>query len=420
MPTLTLNTGNVARQFGTFSSQISMTATSDVTTTMKMATMPKISQDFEVQEEVNDITEFRTNLSEISIEVFDELGNGDSLFTYINALSLNDTIQIQVTTPSGTDYFIATKSSCEYDWQARKVSIKAQAALRYDVQVTNYDTSSFETSGEPRADDGLIVSSDVIRAFLEAQGSSPTVKILGHFSNVTKSIITSLPIDPAPRYIIFDGQYVDTYSKGQDITLKLSIVEGAVVGAMMGYSFYVRRNFNSTSDSDYYAQIGSSDLKSFGVSFNERHIRNFDSILGIQDNIYGSFISTPTTEVIDATGAQDIAINYGVLDMHTVFFDTTESPQKWELATTGVSALSQSDMDNISDNARDSYKKSLGITSSYSVDFEIFGISTLKPYQFIQFDSDIHPTVNSKKVRPSYLEYDLESDTIKGEGYIIG
>ena len=63
MPTLTLNTGNVARQFGTFSSQISMTATSDVTTTMKMATMPKISQDFEVQEEVNDITEFRTNLS---------------------------------------------------------------------------------------------------------------------------------------------------------------------------------------------------------------------------------------------------------------------------------------------------------------------------------------------------------------------
>ena len=419
MPTLTVNTGNVTRQFGTFSSQISMTHASDVTTTMKLANMPKISQDFDVQDDVNDLSEFRVNISEISITIFDELGNGNSLFTYINALSLSDTIQIQVTTPSGTDYFIATKSSCEYDWQARKVSIKAQAALRYDVQVTNYDTSSFETSGETNADDGLIVSTDVITAFLEAQGSSPTVKILGHFSSVTKSNITSLPIDPAPRYIIFDGQYVDTYSEGQDITLKLSIVEGAVVGAMMGYSFYVRRNFNSTSDSDYYAQIGSSDLKSFGVSFNERHIRNFDSILAIQDNINGAQISTSTTEVIDATGAQDIDINYFVPDMHTVFFNPSPVA-KWQLATTGSSALSQSDMNAISADARDSYKKSLGITSSYSVDFEIFGISTLKPYQFIQFDSDIHPTINSKKVRPSYLEYDLESDTIKGEGYIIG
>ena len=419
MPTLTVNTGNVTRQFGTFSSQISMTHTSDVTTTMKLANMPKISQDFDVQDEVNDLSELRVNISEVSITIFDELGNGNSLFTYIDALGLSDTIQIQVTTPSGTDYFIATKSSCEYDWQARKVSIKAQAALRYDIQVTNYDTSSYETSGETNADDGLIVSSDVIRAFLEAQGSSPTVKILGHFSSVTKSDISTIPAPTSIRYIIFDGQYVDTYAEGQDVTLKLSIVEGAVVGAMMGYSFYVRRNFDSTSDSDYYAQIGSSDLKSFGVSFNERHIRNFDSLLAIQDNIDGAQISTSTTEVIDATGAQDIDINYFVPDMHTVFFNPSPVA-KWQLATTGSSALSQSDMNAISADARDSYKKSLGITSSYSVDFEIFGISTLKPYQFIQFDSGIHPTISSKKVRPSYLEYDLESDTIKGEGYIIG
>ena len=420
MATLTVNTGNVARQFGTFSSQISMTYTSDVTTTMKMAKMPTISQDFDVQEEVGDITEFRTNLSEVSLEVFDELGNGDSFFTYIDALGLIDTIQVQVTTPLGTDYFITNKASCEYDWFSRKISIKAQAALRYDVQVTNYDISSYETSGETHADDGLIVSTDVITAFLEAQGSSPTLKILGHFSSVTKSDITSVPTPTTTRYLVLDTIYADTYAKGQDKVLHLCIVEGAVIGAMMGYAFYVRRNFASTSDSDYYAQIGSSDLKSFGVSFNDRHVRNFDSVLAIQDNIDGAQISTATTEEIDATGAQDIDINYALLDMHTVFFDTTESPQKWELATTGASALSQSDMDDISDDARDSYKKSLGISSSYSIDFEIFGISTLKPYQFIQFDSGIHPTISSKKVRPSYLEYDLESDTIKGEGYIIG
>ena len=219
----------------------------------------------------------------------------------------------------------------------------------------------------------------MIRAFLEAQGSSPTVKILGNFSSVTKSDISTIPSPTSIRYIIFDGHYVDTYAEGQAVVLKLSIVEGAVVGAMMGYAFYVRRNFASTSNSDYYAQIGSSDLKSYGVSFNDRHVRNFNSSLAIQDNIDGAQISTASTEVSDSTGAQDIAINYYVPDMHTVFFDPTESPQKWELATTGASALSQSEMNAISADARDSYKKSLGITSSYSVDFEIFGISTLKP-----------------------------------------
>ena len=78
MPTLTVNTGNVTRQFGTFSSQISMTHASDVTTTMKLANMPKISQDFDVQDDVNDLSEFRVNISEISITIFDELGNGNS------------------------------------------------------------------------------------------------------------------------------------------------------------------------------------------------------------------------------------------------------------------------------------------------------------------------------------------------------
>ena len=100
MPTLTVNTGSVTRQFGTFSAQMSMTHTSDVTTTMKLANMPKISQDFYVQDEVNDLSELRVNIAEVSITIFDELGNGNSLFTYIDALGLSDTIQIQVTTPS--------------------------------------------------------------------------------------------------------------------------------------------------------------------------------------------------------------------------------------------------------------------------------------------------------------------------------
>jgi len=100
--------------------------------------------------------------------------------------------------------------------------------------------------------------------------------------------------------------------------------------------------------------------------------------------------------------------------------NTIEYSSGWQLQNGGTSVLTTSNMQTITDNAKAGYKAALGLSSSYSVKFEIFGIDTLKPYQYILFGSSIHETVNGKKVRPSYIEYDLENDIIKGEGYIIG
>ena len=428
MSSILAQTGSISRQFGTFSASIEMdvSGTSSLptgTTSMKMANMPIISQDFEVQEEINDLSQIRVNLSEVSVSIFDDLGNGEKLFSYIDELGINEYIEIVVTTPSGSDYFVARKSNCEYDWLSRKVTIKGRAAIRYDVEITTYDASSFITDGTGNADPNLITSKDVIQAFLNSQGFNPTTKILGHSFDISKSDITSIPVDTDTRYLVFDSQYVDTYGKAQDAVLRMCVIEGAITGTMMGYAFYVRRNFNSTSDTDYYADISASDIKSFGIFFNDRNVRSFETILGFQDNIDGQQITTAVegdVAVINSKGAQDISVFYVVNDMNTIFFDTTETPKKWELATTGLSALSQSEMDDISDLSRDSYKKGLGIGSSYTVEATIFGIDKVKPYQFLNFASNIHPTISGKKVRPSYIEYNLESDEIKIEGYIIG
>ena len=63
----------------------------------------------------------------------------------------------------------------------------------------------------------------------------------------------------------------------------------------------------------------------------------------------------------------------------------------------------------------------LQMEQSFSVDFEIFGVNTLKPFQYLNLaSSGIHPAINGKKIRPTQLEYNLEDDTVKGKGYIIG
>ena len=82
--------------------------------------------------------------------------------------------------------------------------------------------------------------------------------------------------------------------------------------------------------------------------------------------------------------------------------------------------MTQARIDEVGGDSKESYENALGIVSSYQVTFDIFGVGSLKPYQYIEFQNDIHPALNGKKVRASYLEYDLENDLIKGEGYIIG
>ncbi len=435
MGTFVASTGNVTRRFSTFSAEVQIVGSgvSTATTTMLMANMPKISQDFDVQESSDDISKFRVNLSKISISIFDKLGNGNLLFTTINQMADNDTIQIKTTVPTGSDFFIGTKAGCKYDRVSRKVTIEAQAALRYDVQITNYGTGSgntldgLVTSATSSTDANLITSSDAIKGFLLSQGSSPTTKIIGHKFTETFSSFSTAPVD-GTKILGYNVSLISTYADAQTNILTNSIIEGAFVGSMMGFAFYVRRNFKLDSDSDHFATLSASNLQDFGTSFNKRNVKSFNTTLALKDNglssssVFGEAVS----ETVSAVGTQDIILTVQNNNLNTIKY----SSSKWQLlsgsSTVGDSALSDAIIDDISDQARDSYKKSLGIGTAnepnktpFLVTLKIFGIGTLKPYQFIRFGSDIHPSVNGLKARPSMLEYDLENDVINCEAYLI-
>lgn len=413
MSTLIASTANVVRQFGIFSAEIQMGSGSVVNRDMSVANLPVITQDFDIQEESEDINEFKVNLSDITIKIFDGLSEGESLFSYIEALSNSDTIRIKVITTignfTGTDVFISSKSACKYDWRSRTVEITGTAALRRDVLVTGYSISSKTSS------DGWVAPKDLITQFLLTQGISPTIKIIGHFFDYDVTNLNGQPQDN-PKYLVLPSTSVDTYNEAQLKFLRLSVIEAAVIGTMMGYAFYVRRNYVEDV-SDNYAQISADDLENFGIEFNARNVRNVDYDFNFTDQT-GTARYNPSTQTINSSGVQDLDVAYGAGGYKTVQWDGSDSFDEIDVSLEGY--MTQAMINEVGGNTKESYENALGIVSSYQVTFDIFGVGSLKPYQYIEFQNDIHPALNGKKVRASYLEYDLENDLIKGEGYIIG
>ena len=439
MATLTINSPSVSYPYGTVSITILLEASSDATTTMNLLSMPVIAQDFDVQDTAKDLSTFRYNLSTINLSIFDDLGDGTKLFTAINNLGTNDVIRIKITnnifdSTNRTDFFVSTRGDCSFDRVKRTITMEGRAALRYDVEVTSFSTSGLVTTDGAASTAGLITSKDAILAFLKSQGdSSVSTKIIGHrFTDTISELgqgntpFKTLGLDAATHY--------NTYAKAQTHVLKFGIIEGAFIGSMLGFSFYVRRNFQDTSTSDNFKNISASDLRDFGISFDLRNVKNFNTTFAIQDNgISGQpQISASVTEAINSRGSQDIILSVAVDDMNTLFNDISDS-SKTKLLSSGAegdSAINADTFTNsttgISVNARTSYKKSLGIGANnldndnrFLITFEILGLNTLRPYQFINFQNDIHPSVNGKKARASLLEYDFENNIIKGEAYLI-
>jgi len=430
---VTLTTGTIARRFGDFSMQIDMAGTAK-TADMKLSSLPTIKQEFDLQGDLETVDELYVNLSEIEFSVFDRLDDddGSSLFEIVDALSLSDAIRIQITTPNGTDYFLGTKSDIKWDWRRRELTFKANAALRYDTEVTGYSVFSKKFSvydNNTAGSTDMVFSRDVLRGFLETQGSSPNTVIIGHtwdydFNNNETGAVET----PALGFVYSD---IDTYSEAQDFVAKMAVSEGAFFGVMNGYAFYVRRNYNTDTTIDGEATtvtISASQLRDYGLSFYNKSIRtykfqlNFTAVNGQNDNFY-----TTASQIIDENGIQDIDILYNFggagdpLDdaIYHIKYDVSDS--RWEVpdALTDPATYDALDEDAIGADAEDSYKRALGIEQPYKVSFEIFGINTLKPFQFITFDTDVVAPLDGAKVRPSSLEYNLEEDVIIGEGYFI-
>ena len=434
-----LTTGTVTRQFGTYSMQIDLpTITGFSSTSFKLANMPTIEQDFDLQYESEDLSEIRVNLSEITFEVFDRIGDGKSFLNLVSNMDINDAMTIQSTVNGRTDYFIAKRENCEYDWLKRSVTVKAIAALRYDVVVQNYAIDAGDVITGTAAD-GIttrqwVLPQDVLNTFLDVQGSSVTKIVLGRssFANYTSPRQGQLE-----RNLGFKYSDVLSYENAQNTILKLSVIEGAMMGSMLGYAFYVVRNYDT--DTTYNgentkASISADDIEDYKIIPFEWNVREYDTLFRVT-NEYNEPAPADTSpnlyveKTINELGIGDLDIRYRLRDI-VEFRWVAANSQYEELfdnssPTPRITADLLSWNEHLRDNTREVYAYALGVQDDdydvrYRLDLTIFGIESVLPFQFIEFGTGISPFVDSKKLRPSKMSYDLEANKVSIEGYFIG
>ena len=434
-----LTTGTVTRQFGTYSMQIDLpTITGFSSTSFKLANMPTIEQDFDLQYESEDLSEIRVNLSEITFEVFDRIGDGKSFLNLVSNMDVNDAMTIQSTVNNRTDYFIAKRENCEYDWLKRSVTVKAIAALRYDVVVQNYAIDAGDVITGTAAD-GIttrqwVLPQDVLNTFLDVQGSSVTKIVLGRsaFANYTSPRQGQLE-----RNLGFKYSDVLSYESAQNTILKLSVIEGAMMGSMLGYAFYVVRNYDT--DTTYNgentkASISADDIEEYKIIPFEWNVREYDTLFRVT-NEYNEPAPADTSpnlyveKTINELGIGDLDIRYRLRDIVEFRWVAANSQYEELFDNSSPTPRITADLlgwnEHLRDNTREVYAYALGVQDDdydvrYRLDLTIFGIESVLPFQFIEFGTGISPFVDSKKLRPSKMSYDLEANKVSIEGYFIG
>jgi len=431
---VTASTGVIARQFGDYEMQIEFeTSGSPASLTMKMSKLPVMEQKIDLQIETEDLSEVKINLSDIEFTVFDRLSDGTSLIDRISGLDVGDAIKITSTVNSGNDYFLATRSTCKYDWKSRSVTIKAVSPLRYDNVITSFDPSAYilQSNSSP----SWIFPKDLIDSFLSSQGSGGSNFILGSYFTSTKSV------PPTSDELAFRYAHVDpvnlgattAYQNAQDLCLRLAIQEGAYIGSLFGAKYYVRRNY-ATESSGHYVDITADDIESYELVPNERSVRQYNTLFFFRDQFNQPNSITPyqSEQEVAIFGAFDVTLDYrlqgGNQRLEGIEF-VTGIPGYWEAvgssdSLTLIEALNAA----VKVPSRQSYASALGIAQSNNISYNemfkvkltLLGIDSVLPYQFIKFATSINPFLDNRKLRPSSVKYNLEQDKVEVEGYFIG
>lgn len=441
-----LTTGTVTRQFGTYSMQIDLPPVSGfLSTTIKLASMPVLEQDFDFQYSADNLSEFRVNLSEITFEVFDGMGDDKSFFELVSELGIDEVLSIQSSINGRSDYFFATRNNCEYNWKKRSVTVKAKAALRYDVRVTSYSVPSgdiidgFDNTGVTAKQ--WVFHKNAIDAFLSSQGSNPTKVVLGRSVYASDTAVSQ---DAGEPYLAISYDDIDTYSEAQDFILRLSIVEGAMMGTIMGYAFYVVRNYSTattyydpdtTTTVDTYANINADDIADYKIVPFEWNIRNYRTLFRAANQFDAPSEGTGSpalyrNEEVYPWGVGDLTLRYTADPI--VEFEYDFANNKY-VEVFGVSAPVTPYTDKLldwneelRDTSRQIYAYALGVPDDeftdvrYRLNFTVFGVESVLPFQFVQFGTGINNFVDNKKLRISNVKYDLEANKVDIEGYFIG
>ena len=411
---------------------------------------------FDLQDDASDLTKFLYNVNTFSGKFATKLSDTVDFGDILSQLEFSDIIKVSFTYDGNTDLFLCQKNDFEYDFMSRSVSFKCFSPFKFVDAIQAYDTSSVQVDAHYGGGDGTIYDYDVVTfrdlidVYLNTFNTS-SIKVQSNFAfrkaditgfssgesldDVTFVVLNALTGNDASKVQGANNIHViQNHTQLRTAVLSGGLIESAIVGTMFGEAFYVRRNYSSESDTNYFSTISSSDLESFNIKFHSSAVKSIS--VGTND------AATPeASESFNPLNPQTLALtipNFAATGDFGFADDTPPSiPNPQEITAVsevgGNGIFTDVPMESnpsagvfYTGEALTIYKKILGAVDSTTFKGTILGITDtngfkLKPYEWIKLDTNISAFVkpSNQKVRPSKLKYRFKENKINFEGYSI-
>ena len=251
---------------------------------------------FDLQDDASDLTKFLYNVNTFSGKFVTKLSNTVDFGDILLQLEFSDIIKVSFTYDGNTDLFLCQKNDFEYDFMSRSVSFKCFSPFKFVDAIQGYNTSSVKVDAHYGGGDGTIYDYDVVTfrdlidVYLNTFNTS-SIKVQSNFAfrktnitgfnsgqsldDVTFVVLNALTGNDASKVQGANNIHViQNHTQLRTAVLSGGLIESAIVGTMFGEAFYVRRNYSSESDANYFSTISSNDLESFNIKFHSSAVKS--------------------------------------------------------------------------------------------------------------------------------------------------
>lgn len=385
-----------------------------------------IEYDFDFLEGVGNVDDFKITVPRFDIEVRESIrevtsGEAQSLIEIITGLDNSDLIVLKMTFRGALDYFYCTREQCEFDFLERKIKFEMQHPLKfaavgygetYSNAIFSGETFSFDTQGFGTID--ALTVRDFIKGYLGAMGASNGVVYESGMYPYGKD---NLPSQNDTVFVF--NEDVSTWDGANDfgyattVAKDVALRDAAIMGTGFGRGFYVSR-YSKNPTPAFLKSINSDDLEELDLDIKFKNIRRFDFFINYTDNTSNIDVAN---YIVNEYGLYNANLRYETvatdLDAGNYSVNSGTITRQLSLPLTGEE-----------DNVVSGYKRILRIADgapnvdagSY-ISGTILGIDKLNPWDYFLASSGIHPLVDGRYFRPSYLKFDLQEDKIEFEAY---
>lgn len=399
---------------------------------MDVIDIGSIEVDFNYIKDVGDINDFKINLPRMSFSILDSITRSgsatkDSFVGLISDLSASDVIVIELTVNGASDYYYATRDNCEFSFSKRSVNISALHPIKFGLLPpgSTWGNSYFSGKtvlvnyGAAGSDDNEVNSvlpRDLIEAYLAQLGNSTTIKYKSSIYNETYSdtFVDGQKVFLPSEYTVGQTEFDTAPNDFEVATTRVkqyALGECAIVGNILGYGFYIPRYDRSLENR---ASLTINDFMSLSMDIKFRDVR-FYSFEAEHSSLESVSINN---EVINPLGSVDASISYSYPEFQDLAYwlSSANEFQKpvalydYPSGFEGQLKLAFKKVFRVSDSLN-------SVDPGVYISGTILGIDTLRPYEYFRVASGVHPLVNERDFRPSYLKYNLKDDTIEFEAY---